>query len=131
MIEIVMPKNYITLAAGLVSLVFERVGQAEKQAAHRLEPETKPMAEAAVQVVETAAAPAAATVATPKPSPKRDDLTLINGIGPTFARRLYDGGIDTFAKLAAAQPEEVKVLAKLAVWQADPATWIAAAKEMA
>lgn len=116
MIEIVMPKNYVTLAAGLVSLVFERLGQAEKQAAHRLEPETKPMTEAAV---------------TPKPSPKRDDLTLINGIGPTFARRLYDGGIDTFAKLAAAQPEEVKALAKLAVWQADPATWIAAAKEMA
>ncbi len=125
MIEIVMPKNYVTLAAGLVSLVFERLGQAEKQAAHRLEPETKPMTEAAAPVVETAAA------VTPKPSPKRDDLTLINGIGPTFARRLYDGGIDTFAKLAAAQPEEVKALAKLAVWQADPATWIAAAKEMA
>lgn len=126
MIEIVMPKNYITVAAGLVSLVFERLGQAEKQAAHRLEPETKPMAEAAAQVVE-----ATAVVAPPKPALKRDDLTLINGIGPTFARRLYDGGIDTFAKLAAAQPEEVKALAKLAVWQADPATWIAAAKEMA
>ncbi|MGB5058644.1 MAG: helix-hairpin-helix domain-containing protein [Candidatus Promineifilaceae bacterium] len=124
MIEIVMPKNYITLTAGLISLVFEKFGQAEKRAARRVESETKPMAEAAAQVVETA------TVATPKPSPKRDDLTLINGIGPTFARRLYDGGIDTFAKLAAAQPEEVKAVAKLAAWQADPATWIAAAKEM-
>lgn len=122
MIEIVMPKNYITLTAGLISLVFEKFGQAEKRAARRVESETKPMAEAAAQVVETAAAP--------KPLPKRDDLTLINGIGPTFARRLYDGGIDTFAKLAAAQPEEVKAVAKLAAWQADPATWITAAKEM-
>ncbi len=98
MLEVVMPKNYVNLLAGLVNLAFERLGAVRQNIVAPQEP---------------------------------DDLTVINGIGPTFARRLNEAGIDTFAKLAAAQPEEVKAIAKLADWQADPANWIAAARQMA
>jgi len=98
MLEVVMPKNYVILLAGLVNLAFERLGTMPRQ-----------------------------VIMPPKP----DDLTMINGIGPTFARRLNEGGIDTFAKLAAAKPEDVKTIAKLADWQADPANWIAEAKQLA
>ena len=37
-----------------------------------------------------------------------DDLQQIDGIGPTYARRLQEGGILTFADLAAAAPDRVK-----------------------
>lgn len=30
----------------------------------------------------------------------KDDLTVVNGIGPVFAARLRAAGIDTFGKLA-------------------------------
>lgn len=120
MLEMVMPKNYVNLAAGLVSLVFDRLGQVSEQIVARQEPEVKPI---------SAPEPKATPKAAPEPSQKPDDLTVINGIGPTFARRLNEAGIDTFAKLAAAQPEEVKAVAKLADWQADPANWITEAKQ--
>lgn len=45
----------------------------------------------------------------PKPV-EPDDLTEVNGIGPVFARRLMEGGISTFAQLAAAQTERVMEL---------------------
>lgn len=96
MLEIVMPKNYVNVLAGLVSLAFERLGGSK--------PETK-------------SGP--------------DDLTQINGIGPTFARRLNEAGIYSFAALAAADPEQVREVTKVANWQADPADWIAAAKALA
>jgi predicted flap endonuclease-1-like 5' DNA nuclease len=36
-----------------------------------------------------------------------DDFLRIKGVGPTYARRLKEGGFTTFAQLAAATPEEV------------------------
>jgi predicted flap endonuclease-1-like 5' DNA nuclease len=36
-----------------------------------------------------------------------DDFLQIKGIGPSYARRLKDGGFATFAQLAAATPEDV------------------------
>jgi len=116
MLEVVMPKNFVNLMAGLVGLVFERVGKLSQ--ANEVQRETK------VEQAKQTLAPAAET---PQPP---DDLTVINGIGPTFARRLKEAGVDTFAKLAAAQPEEIKAAAKLADWQADPANWITAAKQL-
>ena len=117
MLEVVMPKNFVNLVAGLVGLIFERVGQVSQSNAVR--PEMK------AGLAKTTLAP---VVEAPQPP---DDLTVINGIGPTFARRLKEAGVDTFAKLAAAQPEEIKAAAKLADWQADPANWITAAKQLA
>lgn len=61
-------------------------------------------------------------------APKSDDFTLINGIGPTFARRLHEAGIHTFADLAALTPATIKEVVKIADWQGDPAGWIAQAR---
>lgn len=96
MLQIVMPKNYINVVAGLVSLAFERLSGAKAES--------------------------------PRPP---DDLTQINGIGPTFARRLNEAGIYSFAALAAATPEQVKEITKVANWQADPVDWIVAARQLA
>ncbi len=59
-----------------------------------------------------------------------DDLTIINGIGPTFAQRLRDAGLNTFADLAHSTPEHLREVAKVAEWQGDPADWITQAKAM-
>lgn len=61
---------------------------------------------------------------------QRDNLREIHGIGPVYMERLQAAGIDTFAKLAAASPEELRETAKLKPWQSnDPAEWITAAQE--
>jgi predicted flap endonuclease-1-like 5' DNA nuclease len=58
-----------------------------------------------------------------------DDLTAIKGIGPTFARRLHEAGVTSFAALAALSPDEVRAITAVANWQADPADWIAEAAQ--
>lgn len=58
-----------------------------------------------------------------------DDLTEINGIGPTFARRLNEAGITSFGQLAELAPEQARAITHAAVWQADPADWIAEARQ--
>ncbi len=60
-----------------------------------------------------------------------DDLTMINGIGPVYARRLQEAGITTFAALAAQDPERLGEIVKLREWQAGtPSEWIAQAAEL-
>mgnify|MGYP001812811641 CR=1 FL=1 len=57
-----------------------------------------------------------------------DNLQEIDGIGPTYARRLQDAGIGSFAELAAASPERVmEVSAVRSVETAE--SWISAAQE--
>jgi hypothetical protein len=56
-----------------------------------------------------------------------DDLTQIDGIGPTFASRLYDAGVNTFAQLAAISPEQVQEITHV-TGQGSPAAWIAEAQ---
>jgi predicted flap endonuclease-1-like 5' DNA nuclease len=126
MLEIVMPKNYVNLLAGLVSLVFERLGLGRESAAALPELAFSP------EPIKPAAPPKPTAVAKLEPQSKADDLTVINGIGPTFARRLNEAGIKTFAQLATTQPEELKIITKVASWQAvDPASWITTAKQLA
>ena len=60
-----------------------------------------------------------------------DDLTIVKGIGPTFARRLQDAGVTSFAALAALSPERAREITRAANWQADTADWIVEAKELA
>lgn len=60
-----------------------------------------------------------------------DDLTAINGIGPTFAKRLQVAGITTYKALAGLTESQVKEITQVAEWQADPQEWIAAAGAMA
>ncbi len=45
-----------------------------------------------------------------------DDFTRIRGVGPAFARRLKDAGVNTFAALAALSPEQV---AEIIGWPAE------------
>jgi predicted flap endonuclease-1-like 5' DNA nuclease len=113
MLELVLPKNYINIVAGVVSMIFEQFNGASVSV-------PVPTVTVAVNEVEPAV--------TAKPA--ADDLTAITGIGPTFAKRLKAAGIKTYKDLAAASPEFVKESAKLADWQADPADWIAAAKDL-
>ncbi|MCA9989388.1 MAG: hypothetical protein H6666_01715 [Ardenticatenaceae bacterium] len=60
-----------------------------------------------------------------------DDLTQINGIGPTFARRLNEAGIYSYRALAALTPETVKQITQARDWQGNPAGWIAQARLLA
>jgi predicted flap endonuclease-1-like 5' DNA nuclease len=54
----------------------------------------------------------------------RDDLTLIYGIGPARAARLYEVGIASFAALAVADNEQLRdILAGVGVSTADMETW--------
>jgi len=81
-------------------------------------PEPEPVKEEApvVEEVVAAAAPTPGPEPTPEPvakaapdaDAKPDDLTKIEGIGPKIKGLLIDGGIPTFAALAAAPVEKVK-----------------------
>ena len=54
----------------------------------------------------------------------RDDLTLIYGIGPARAARLYEVGIESFAALAVADNVQLRdILAGVGVNTADMETW--------
>ncbi|PIE81529.1 MAG: hypothetical protein CSA11_04100 [Chloroflexi bacterium] len=117
MLKLILPKNYINLMAGIVNMVFEQCNSVNI---------TVPTAKIAVDVAEVKAEAPAKPVAA-----KPDDLTAINGIGATFAKRLQAAGITTYQALAEAAPEHIKEVAKLADWQANPEDWIAAAKELA
>ncbi len=113
------PSNWLKLWAGVVGLAFERV----KPAAHNGHVvQDKPVAR-------KAAATRKPVVAVVQPQIAPDDLTLIHGIGPTFAQRLHDAGITTYAQVAAMTPHELQTMTKAANWQANPVEWIEQAKE--
>jgi len=58
-----------------------------------------------------AAAATAPSIATTAATPVvRDDLTLIRGIGATYASRLYAAGITTYAALAQLTPAQIKAI---------------------
>lgn len=61
--------------------------------------------------------------------PKPDNLTEIKGIGPTFARRLAEAGITTFAAVAAASPDYLREVTR-ATAIANPDEWITQARAL-
>lgn len=67
----------------------------------------------------------------PEPPEEAEDLTLIDGIGPAFARRLNEGGVYTFEQLARMTPEEIRSKARMQPWQGQPEAWIVKAQELA
>lgn len=105
--ELLHPKNSVKLLTGLAALFFDRYGTPDNghQADGNGQAET---------IGKTAVAP--------------DDLTLINGIGPTIAKRLHAAGIFSFTDLAAQTPEQLRTMAQIAEWQGDPTGWIAQAR---
>jgi predicted flap endonuclease-1-like 5' DNA nuclease len=65
-------------------------------------------------------------------APERDDLEIINGIGPVFAKRFNAAGIHTFAQLAALTPDRTREIAAAQSWQKiDPEAWVAEAAHLA
>ncbi|WP_149274517.1 50S ribosomal protein L21 [Pareuzebyella sediminis] len=74
---------------------------------------------------EKAAAPAKST-SKKSSSKKGDDLKKIEGVGPKAAEALVAAGIDSFAKLAKADPEKIKELlseASSRLAHLEPGTW--------
>lgn len=59
-----------------------------------------------------------------------DDLTKINGIGPTYAKRLHDAGITTFAGLSKCSPDELRSVTKATGKAADTESWIIQASNL-
>lgn len=71
------------------------------------------------------------TAAVAPSAPRSDDLTRVNGIGPVYAARLNEAGIQTFAELAGRDADELRAIVGLKEWHAaDPAVWIAQASEL-
>ena len=106
----------------------EPVAKEEPAPAPEPTPEPEPVAEAPAPEPEPTPEPkpepvaAAAPVADAKP----DDLTKIEGIGPKIKQLLIDGGIPTFAALAAAPFDQVKGILTAAgsrYQMHDPTTW--------
>ncbi len=63
-----------------------------------------------------------------------DRLTDIKGIGPVYASRLYEGGVESFRQLASMTPEEILILLNLPEWRkrgANVQGWIEQAQILA
>lgn len=52
-----------------------------------------------------------------------DDLEIVVGIGPVFARRLQEAGVRTFADLAATSSERLLAIVRASPGLADPDSW--------
>ena len=79
--------------------------------------------EAGDKVEEKAETAAAALDQTDTSATAPDDLTEIKGIGPTFAKRLAEAGITTYAAIAASTPEHLREVTQ-APPMVEPDEWI-------
>ena len=61
-----------------------------------------------------------------------DDFSLIKGIGPKYALLLKQAGINTYAELAATDPEQLRTITNPPAWQrADYDAWRTQARDLA
>lgn len=66
-----------------------------------------------------------------RPYGGRNSLQQIHGIGPAYARRLREAGIDSLDDLAQRDPVQVAELARLRAWKAgEAASWVEQAQEI-
>lgn len=80
-----------------------------------------------------AVAQSARHISVPPINPARepDELERINGIGPTYARRLHDAGVTTFEALAAQSPERLQAITKARGGSGNgPGEWITEALKL-
>jgi large subunit ribosomal protein L27 len=103
------------VAAPVAAVAVEAPAVVEAADAPAEEAVAAPVAEVAVEapaVVEAAAAPIeeapAALKAVSKKGPKENDLKIVEGIGPKIEQLLNEGGIVTWAELAAAPVERLR-----------------------
>ncbi|MEL6987391.1 MAG: 30S ribosomal protein S16 [Bacteroidota bacterium] len=88
--------------------------------------ETAPEAPAAEETAPEAPAAEETAPEAPAAEVAADDLTKIEGIGPKIAETLQNGGVKTFADLAAMEPAKVKEILNAAEGNFaahDPGTW--------
>lgn len=127
-------RNYVSVLPQVAEVV--DAPAPAKKAAPKSEPAPKAKAPvAAPEVTEVAVEvdAAAEKKAAPKKekAPKLDDLKIIEGVGPKIETLLKDGGINTWAELAAASVDRLKEILDAAGprYQIhDPSTWPAQAK---
>lgn len=71
---------------------------------------------------------------TPEPPTSQspsDPLRQLAGIGPTFAKRLHEAGINSFADVAASSPERLREVVQAKAWQkVEPESWITQAQAL-
>jgi predicted flap endonuclease-1-like 5' DNA nuclease len=61
-----------------------------------------------------------------------DDMTVVKGIGPVYQWKLRDAGVNTYAQLAAADPDQLRRMLDIKDWQrADVESWIEQARDWA
>ena len=129
-----MLKNIFYFGLGLASLLYENfdeLAQAGETRYNELLSADQPVEEIVEVAGVVSVEPDAEAVDDTSDNPENDDLTAINGIGPTFAKRLQEAGITTYQALAALTVEKIIEITHVAEWQADPNEWIAEAKTMA
>ena len=56
-------------------------------------------------------------------SVEAEDLTKLEGVGPKISKTLAEGGLGTFAAVAAASPDQIKEILSAASIGANPETW--------
>lgn len=131
MSKILSPKAWYLVGIGAVALVADGARRLVKRRRQMETAQPAPIQPEQVIPVTDYTPPSGGRAST-KPAPaatRADDLTAIKGIGPTFAKRLNDAGIMTFAALAAATPEQLREVTR-APAVANPEEWIAQARSM-
>jgi large subunit ribosomal protein L27 len=128
-------RTYVSILPVDATEVLAKVAAPKKETAAKAAPvKAEPVAEAvaAPAVVETPVAVETAEAAPKaKKAPKLDDLKVIEGVGPKIETLLKEGGINTWAELAAAEVDRLKEILDAAGprYQIhNPSTWPAQAK---
>jgi len=102
----------------LSEIVIESIVSSGAKKAKKEEPKAKPAKakatpkkeEAKKEVKAAPTAKAETKKAAPKKAAKADDLKKIEGVGPKAAEAMVDSGLDTFAKVAKAKPEDIATI---------------------
>jgi large subunit ribosomal protein L27 len=135
-------RNYVSIMPIVEEVSDAPTVKAKAPAAKKVAAATPTTAEAPVkaakkvevaEVTETATPAADKKAAAPKKdkAPKLDDLKIIEGVGPKIETLLKDGGINSWAELAAAPVDRLKEILDAAGprYQIhDPSTWPAQSK---
>jgi predicted flap endonuclease-1-like 5' DNA nuclease len=129
-----MLKKIFYFGLGLASLLFENFDELARAGEERYNKQMRaqqPDRETIETLGSSAMEPVADDTELDASSIVADDLTKINGIGPTFASRLMEANIATYQQLAELSIDQVRDITQVADWQADPEDWIAQAKSIA
>jgi large subunit ribosomal protein L21 len=124
---------FLILGGLLTFLIMEYLAQQQERTPKR-RARPMPSPDKALQQAGATAAPTRGRwQGTDAASPVKDDLTLINGIGPAFERALNAVGIRSFAQLAQQTAEELasRMATRVTAERIRRDRWIEQARELA